>query len=299
MQTLALIDTHTHFDVPEFAHDRMQLAQQAYANGVKALVLIGFVASRFDELVAVQQQINQYTGAEKQSRPKALLAPGLHPFYILQHTQDHLQQLEQLLKTQQVVAIGEIGLDTYTAEMKQQKVFAKQQQFFDAQLELAKQYGLPVLLHIRRSHAEALAMLKKHKFPHGGIAHAFGGGVEEAKAFARLGFKLGVTGQVTNPNAKRLHQVVQAVGAAHLVLETDCPDMTPLCCQVAGQHRTRNTPANLPYVLDSLHEYLSVGLPTDRPWIEKAAEKAALAQQIWQNSCLALNLDWAYPHADH
>ncbi len=274
MQNLALIDTHTHFDVADFDADRLQLAQLAYQRGVKALVLIGFLAKRFDQMVQVQQQIN----SANTPHPTALLAPGLHPFYIKQHTNEHLLQLEQLIKTQSVVAIGEIGLDTFTIEMKEPTVFARQQEFFSAQLELAKQYNLPVLLHIRRAHAETLALLKKHQFKHGGIAHAFGGGVEEAKAFVKMGFKLGVTGQVTNPNARRLHQSIAEVGKTQLVLETDCPDMTPLCCQKSNEHRTRNTPANLPFVLDGLSKVLNVG-------------REKLAETLWQNSleCLHLN----------
>lgn len=279
MRPLPLIDTHTHFDVPEFENDRLQLAMLAKQRGVQALVLIGFVARRFEALVEVQQQINQASTMY----PQALLAPGLHPFYINEHRTEHLQQLEQLIKTRQVVAIGEIGLDTFTREMKQPEIFKRQQTFFSVQLELAQQYNLPVLLHIRRAHADTLAILKKHQFKQGGIAHAFGGGIQEAKAFIQMGFKLGVTGQVTNPNAKRLHQVIQTVGEDHLVLETDCPDMTPLCCQQSHEHRTRNTPANLPYVLDSLASSLNT-------------EKEALARQIWQNSCDALNLDWTYPN---
>lgn len=281
MLPLALIDTHTHFDVAEFEHDRLLLASLARQRGVQALLLIGFVADRFDALLRVQQQLAQ----AEQHVPQALLAPGLHPFYIQQHETAHLDQLAQLLQTRQVTAIGEIGLDTFTREMKQPAVFKRQQQFFSQQLDLAQQYNLPVLLHIRRAHAETLAILKKHGFKQGGIAHAFSGGVQEAKAFIQLGFKLGITGQVTNPNARRLHQVIQAVGPDHLVLETDCPDMTPLCCQQSHEQRTRNTPANLPYVLDSLADYLQ-------------QEKHALARQIWQNSTDALNLDWTYPHVD-
>lgn len=279
MQNLPLIDTHTHFDVSAFEHDRLQLAELGYQRGVKALVLIGFLAERFDKMIQVQQQINN----AQTEHPKALLAPGLHPFYINEHTDQHLLQLEQLIQSQQVVAIGEIGLDTFTKEMKQPNVFARQQAFFSAQLELAQHYDLPVLLHIRRAHADTLAMLKKHNFKRGGIAHAFGGGVEEAKAFVKMGFKLGVTGQVTNPNARRLHQCIETVGASHLVLETDCPDMTPLCCQNSSEHRTRNTPANLPFVLDCLAKILQ-------------EEKQALARQIWQNSCDALQLNWTYPN---
>lgn len=269
---MQLFDTHTHFDVADFDHDRQQLAVQAKQVGVEALVLIGFVESRFDELIHTHQQLQHLENV-----PQSYLAPGLHPFYIEQHRQAHLQRLEQVLKQHDCVAIGEIGLDTFLKQHKRPDAFAKQQHYFNAQLELATHYQKPVLLHIRKAHAEALAILKAQKFKLGGIAHAFSGGVEEAKALVKLGFKIGVTGQITNPNAKKLHQVVQTIGAEHLVIETDCPDMTPLCCQTSTEHRTRNTPVNLPYVLDSLAQTL--GQPQDQ-----------LAEQLWQNSLAALRL---------
>ena len=269
---MQLFDTHTHFDVADFDHDRQHLAVQAKQVGVEALVLIGFIESRFDELIQTHQQLQDWENV-----PQSYLAPGLHPFYIEQHQQAHLQRLEQVLKQHDCVAVGEIGLDTFLKQHKRPDAFAKQQHYFNAQLELATHYQKPVLLHIRKAHAEALAILKAQKFKLGGIAHAFSGGVEEAKALVKLGFKIGVTGQITNPNAKKLHQVVQAIGAERLVIETDCPDMTPLCCQTSTEHRTRNTPVNLPYVLDSLAQTL--GQPQDQ-----------LAEQLWQNSLAALHL---------
>ena len=269
---MQLFDTHTHFDVADFDHDRQHLAVQAKQVGVEALVLIGFIESRFDELSQTHQQLQHWENV-----PQSYLAPGLHPFYIEQHQQAHLQRLEQVLKQHDCVAIGEIGLDTFLKQHKRPDAFAKQQHYFNAQLELATHYQKPVLLHIRKAHAEALAILKAQKFKLGGIAHAFSGGVEEAKALVKLGFKIGVTGQITNPNAKKLHQVVQAIGAERLVIETDCPDMTPLCCQTSTEHRTRNTPVNLPYILDSLAQTL--GQPQDQ-----------LAEQLWQNSLAALHL---------
>ena len=269
---MQLFDTHTHFDVADFDHDRQHLAVQAKQVGVEALVLIGFIESRFDELIQTHQQLQDWENV-----PQSYLAPGLHPFYIEQHQQAHLQRLEQVLKQHDCVAIGEIGLDTFLKQHKRPDAFAKQQHYFNAQLELATHYQKPVLLHIRKAHAEALAILKAQKFKLGGIAHAFSGGVEEAKALVKLGFKIGVTGQITNPNAKKLHQVVQAIGAERLVIETDCPDMTPLCCQTSTEHRTRNTPVNLPYVLDSLAQTL--GQPQDQ-----------LAEQLLQNSLAALHL---------
>ncbi len=269
---MQLFDTHTHFDVADFDHDRQHLAVQAKQVGVEALVLIGFIESRFDELIQTHQQLQDWENV-----PQSYLAPGLHPFYVEQHQQAYLQRLEQVLKQHDCVAVGEIGLDTFLKQHKRPDAFAKQQHYFNAQLELATHYQKPVLLHIRKAHAETLAILKAQKFKLGGIAHAFSGGVEEAKALVKLGFKIGVTGQITNPNAKKLHQVVQAIGAERLVIETDCPDMTPLCCQTSTEHRTRNTPVNLPYILDSLAQTL--GQPQDQ-----------LAEQLWQNSLAALRL---------
>lgn len=267
-----LFDTHTHFDVPDFDRDRETLAYAAKAAGVEHLVLIGFLHNRFQDLLRTHHWIN-----DLQHAPKSHLAPGLHPVYIEQHQPEHLLELEQLLKSESCIAIGEIGLDTFNKQHKQPEILQKQKVFFAAQLELAQQFDQPVLLHVRKSHAQVLQMLRQHQFKQGGIAHAFGGGVEEAKALIRLGFKIGVTGQITNPNAKKLHQVVQQVGAEHLVIETDCPDMTPLCCQHSSEQRTRNTPANLVYVLQGLAQSLQM-------------DQEKLAGQLWENTHQALHL---------
>jgi TatD DNase family protein len=270
--SLRLFDTHTHFDVPDFDQDREALAYQAKLAGVEHLVLIGFLQSRFQDLIQTQHALNLLKNA-----PRSHLAPGLHPFYIEQHDLTHLNALEQILQTEQCIAVGEIGLDTFLKQHKQPEIMDKQKAFFSAQIELAQQFDLPILLHIRKSHADVLTMLKQHQFQNGGIAHAFSGGVEEAKALIKLGFKIGVTGQITQPNAKKLHAVVQAVGAEHLVLETDCPDMTPLCCQTSTEHRTRNTPVNLPYVLAGLAESLAI-------------EPGPLADILWNNTLTCLRM---------
>ena len=100
---MQLFDTHTHFDVADFDHDRQHLAVQAKQVGVEALVLIGFIESRFDELIQTHQQLQDWENV-----PQSYLAPGLHPFYIEQHQQAHLQRLEQVLKQHDCVAVGEI-----------------------------------------------------------------------------------------------------------------------------------------------------------------------------------------------
>lgn len=316
---LPLIDTHTHFDAPLFDSDRQYQAQQSYEQGVHHLVLVGYLYRHFERLYDTQKILNKIpqtilTKRDTQPNlyPKAHIALGLHPFYIEQHTEAHLTDMAQMLHGQRrPLAIGEIGLDTYTDAMKQPEIFAKQKCFFKAQLDMAVSHQLPVMLHIRKAHAEALALLKAHDYDAhqlGGIAHSFSGGEQEAKAFVKLGFKLGVTGQVTNPNAKKLRRAIQAAvdsyGIGCLVIETDCPDMTPIMCQTSnnsqsalGQspdnewgdtathntpERNRNVPANLPWVLMALSELLNVPL-------------TELAYQLWQNSCDALQTTWNYP----
>jgi TatD DNase family protein len=306
-----LIDSHTHFDAPVFDNDRAVQAQQALQRGVAHLVLVGYLYRHFERLYTVQQALTASNIAaseqfQTQLQPQAHIALGLHPFYIEQHTDAHLAEMAQLLDKCRPLAIGEIGLDTFTEAMKQPENFAKQQRFFNAQLDMAVAHQLPVMLHIRKAHAEAMALLKAHSYDahqFGGIAHSFSGGVQEAKAFVKLGFKLGVTGQVTNPNAKKLRRAIQAAvdsyGIECLVLETDCPDMTPISCQTADNSRSalgqsvdnewtgvaghnRNVPANLPLVLSGLSELLQIA-------------PAKLAPQLWQNSCEALQTSWQYP----
>lgn len=280
---LPLIDTHTHFDVDSFDHDREIQSQLAWHNGVRHLVLIGFLAKYFAQMVACQRQMQGY-GQQGKATPSAHLAFGLHPFYITEHKDSDLQQLEQFIQQYSPIAIGEIGLDTFTAPMKTAENYARQQDFFAQQLELAKHYQLPALLHIRRAHGDVIKMLKAQKFTQGGIAHSFSGGIQEAKALVNLGFKIGITGQVTNPNAKKLRhtltELVKIVGLDAIVIETDCPDFTPLPCH--GTHGRRNVPANLPYVLTALSDLLK-------------KDQSLLAEQLWQNSCAALQVSWEYP----
>lgn len=271
---MPLIDTHTHFDVPAFDDDRPEQSASAYQAGVRHLVLIGYLAKYFEQMVTCQSQM-----AGLSISPKAHLAFGLHPFYIREHSDHDLQVLENFIQHYPSVAIGEIGLDTFTEVMKTPENYARQQDFFIKQLDLAKRYKLPALLHIRKAHGDTLKILKNQSFNNGGIAHSFSGGIQEAKAFVGLGFKIGITGQVTNPNAKKLRntivELVKAVGLESLVIETDCPDFTPLPCH--HSHGRRNTPANLVFVLDELARLLQV-------------EKATLAQILWQNSGSVLNL---------
>lgn len=273
---MKLIDTHTHFDVEVFDIDRVYQAQKAYQAGVRHLVLIGFMARYFAQMVQCQNTMLGLIQNQAQS-PMAHLAFGLHPCYIQNHSLADLDSLVHYIDKNPSVAIGEIGLDTFTKPLKQPDILQKQKHFFAAQLDIAKAHKLPVLLHIRKAHGAVLSILKASRFDYGGIAHSFSGGIQEARALVDLGFKIGITGQITNPNAKKLRSTIQAltqdIGARHLVIETDCPDFTPLMCH--DTHGRRNVPANLIFVLDTLAEFLSI-------------PRADLAKTLWYNSLSVL-----------
>lgn len=277
---MKLIDTHTHFDVPEYAQNRKAFAQSAHDAGVRHLVLIGLMAQYFERMLAVKDELATFNQA-----PMAHVAFGLHPLYIQEQKEKDLVLLDEYLTRFGSVAIAEIGLDTYPKALQEAEIFAKQKAFFIEQVALAKHHQLPILLHIRKSHAEVLQILTEQKYQAsqlGGIAHSFSGGEQEALAFVKRGFKLGITGQITNPNAKKLHRAVMAVFAKYgvdaFVIETDCPDMMPVPCQHLGHF---NEPANLRWVLAHLATMFDI-------------EQETLARKLWQNSCEALRVDWNY-----
>ncbi|TQC96440.1 TatD family deoxyribonuclease [Moraxellaceae bacterium AER2_44_116] len=262
------IDTHCHFDVSDFDADRVDVAKQAKAAGVEAIIVVAYLAQHWPNLLAVCTGINE---------PKLLPVLGLHPCYIAEHQHEHLLQLEQHLQQHTCIAIGEIGLDTYIADIKGQELYQKQQDFFRAQLQLAKQYQKPVILHVRKAHADVFKILRQQRFDGGGIVHAFSGGVEEAKMYAKLGFKLGIGGSVTYEQAKRLHNVIATMPIESLVIETDAPDMIPQPYRNPNAHFTRNSPAYLPCIAQALA-------------ISKQLTLEQLAPILWQNSCQALHL---------
>jgi TatD DNase family protein len=162
-------------------------------------------------------------------------AYGVHPLWADQWSEETAARLQQCAML--AVAIGEIGLD-YSAKAPDRKL---QQCVFRAQLRIARVARLPVLIHCRHAFADLLAICKSEGVvERGGIMHAFSGSLEIARECMRLGLLLGIAGPVTYANARRLPEVVAAVGLPHLVLETDSPDLTPVPLRGAA-----NVPAHL------------------------------------------------------
>ena len=167
------------------------------------------------------------------------IALGLHPYFINDHETEHLTKLDLWLDEQRPMAVGEIGLDfvmppdTHEAQMA----------LFTAQVKLAKKYGLPIVVHARKSHDKISSILKRLKFIHGGIIHGFSGSVQQAQNYLKLGFVLGLGGALTHDRAQAMHKMIKQLPCNAYVLETDSPDMSP-----AFAKGEVNTPMNIPKI---------------------------------------------------
>ncbi len=225
-QTITYIDSHCHLDFPQFDHDRSEVLARCQVSGVKQLILPGTVVEQWERAISLTA-----------THPALLLAIGLHPCFIDQHSEESLTQLNKNLAAHpEVIAIGEIGLD-YTLSNQQQ-----QNSLFEAQVNIACRHQLPVLLHVRKAHQQTLALLQSH-LHHQGIVHAFSGSYEEATRYLDQGFLLGIGGVVTRTNAHKLHNVVKRVPLECLALETDAPDLPP-----AWARGERNSPEQIPKI---------------------------------------------------
>lgn len=213
---MRLIDTHTHLDFPDFDADRDAVLARSRALGVQRMVVLGVYQGNWQRLWHLVE-----------ANEGLYAAFGLHPVYLDEHQPQHLDELRDWLSRlagqPKLCAVGEFGLDYYLENLDRQR----QQAVFEAQLGLAAEFELPALLHVRRAHAATIATLKRFRLKRGGIIHAFAGSQEEAREYIKLGFRLGLGGAATWPQANRLRQVVAGLPLDAIVLETDAPDMAP------------------------------------------------------------------------
>ncbi len=205
------IDTHCHLDAAEFGTTQGELGAAAAHAGVERLVLPAVERANFG---AVRALGTQY--------PSCLPAYGIHPMYVDHATPEDLTAMREYLALPNTVALGEIGLDFFVDGYCQQK----QEHFFIEQLRLAREFDLPVLLHIRRAQDVVLKHLRQTRV-RGGIAHAFNGSRQQAEEFIKLGFKLGFGGAMTYDRASRLRALAATLPLESIVLETDAPDIPP------------------------------------------------------------------------
>ncbi|MGL4577276.1 MAG: TatD family hydrolase [Burkholderiaceae bacterium] len=228
-----LIDSHIHLDAAEFDTDRAAVIDRASVAGVGGYVIPAVAPFNFDVVRTLAHSL-----------PHAVYALGIHPMYVMPLEVDEaLEQLDAALAQHasdpRLVAVGEIGLDYYVPGLDA----AKQEQFYVAQLKLARKHGLPVILHVRRSQDMLLKWLRVIDVP-GGIAHAFNGSDDQAARFVARGFALGFGGAATFNGSGRIRHLAASLPATAIALETDAPDIAPQWLHHDGMIE-RNTPEQL------------------------------------------------------
>ncbi|HSM20772.1 MAG TPA: TatD family hydrolase [Rubrivivax sp.] len=234
------IDTHCHLDAPEFAADLGAVVQRARAAGVPRWVLPAVQADDFDRVRELAHGLG------------AAYALGIHPLFVDRAGEADLDRLQAALHAHRedprLVAVGEIGLDHFVPGLDR----GLQQRFYLAQLKLAREAGLPVILHVRRS-ADALLHGLRRIAVSGGIAHAFNGSAVQAQQFFERGFRLGFGGAMTFERALQIRALAAGVPDTVPVLETDAPDMPPqwlyrTAAELAAGALSRSEPAELPRI---------------------------------------------------
>ncbi len=229
------IDTHAHLDAAEFGADRTAMLRRARAAGVGCVVIPAVEPANFEAV----RQLAAASGAA--------YALGVHPLFAERVPRDQFVLVRQAvvaaMEDPRFVGIGEIGLDFHAPVT----CLDAQSWWYDAQLRLAREFGLAVLLHLRRAQDMVLAGLRRHRWGDGGpggIAHAFNGSRQQAETFIRLGFRLGFGGTLTYAGSRNIRRLAAELTPAALVLETDAPDMAPVWLG-AEQPGQPNEPAQL------------------------------------------------------
>ena len=234
------IDTHCHLDAAEFDADRDGVVAAARTAGVATIVLPAVDAGNFDRV------------RDLAHRHRLAYALGIHPMCTGNAGGADLAALRAGLEAHRddprLVAVGEIGLDHFVPGLDRER----QAGIFAAQLKLAREFELPVLLHVRRAVDSVLKQLRTRPVQ-GGIAHAFNGSEQQAGAFVELGFRLGFGGALTFDRALRIRRVAAAFPIEAIEMETDAPDIAPQWRYRTAEARAagatmRNAPAELPRI---------------------------------------------------
>jgi TatD DNase family protein len=240
------IDTHCHLDAHEFGADALGVARRAGEAGVEMIVIPAVERGNFGAVAELAA-----------AAPNASYALGIHPICMPNAVDDDLallrQAVEAALDDPNFVAIGEVGLDFFIPMLAEPAMREKQERFFREQLRIARDFGLPVLTHVRRSQDQVLKNLRQIR-PPCGIAHAFNGSFQQAHNYIDLGFHLGFGGAMTFTRALQIRRLATGLPLDAIVLETDAPDISP-----AWVHPARNSPEHLPGIGAALAELRGIG----------------------------------------
>lgn len=253
-------DTHIHLDYVQrvTAEPLQQLLENAQLANVNKMLIVAVMQQDFET-------IEKMTALFPQQLRYAL---GLHPLYIQQHQQEDLDLLAQALmeKNPLCTAVGEIGLERAVDELLTDELWRKQCDFFEAQLQLAKQYQLPINVHSRKAHDQIYSFLKRIQLKKTGVIHGFAGSYTQAKRFVDLGYKIGVGGTISYLRANKTRETIAKLPLDALLLETDSPDMP-----VFGFQGQANRAERIVNIFQALCEL-------------RSESHELIQQQIWQNS---------------
>ena len=235
------IDSHCHLDASEFGDAASLLAEQARAAGVSWIIVPSVERANFDKVANLSATL-----------PACVYALGIHPMYVPDASEEDLgvlrERVQLAINDKHFVAVGEIGLDFFVSDLTTAPMRAKQEFFYTEQLKIARDFDLPVILHVRRSQDTLLKYLRRIQVK-GGIAHAFNGSVQQAQAFIDLDFVLGFGGAMTFTRALQIRRLAASLPLSALVLETDAPDISP-----SWLHPATNSPAQTPLIAAVLAE---------------------------------------------
>lgn len=230
-----IFDTHAHYDDEAFNEDREAVIKSLAAAEVETVVNIGASMASSETTLELTRNYPFIYGTA-----------GVHPSETAELDEEKFQRLKEIVREPKIVAVGEIGLDYYW----EKSAHDIQKNWFERQLELAREVNLPVVIHSREAAKDTLEIMKAAKAGDmGGVIHCFSYGKDMAREYLDMGFFLGIGGVLTFKNAKKLREVVEYAPMAQLVLETDSPYMAP-----EPNRGKRNTSANLPYVVNMMAE---------------------------------------------
>ncbi len=242
-----IFDTHAHYDDPRFDEDREELLAAMASHGVGHIINIGATMKGSHATVSLVKRYDWFYGAV-----------GVHPDEVGTLTEEDMATLATLAQEERIVAIGEIGLDYAFYDEPTEEELAKrkreQKAWFERQLTLAQEVGLPVVIHSRDATEDTLAIMREHTKRakaagafYGGVIHCFSGSPEVAREYVEMGYYIGIGGVVTFKNAKKLPEVVEELPLERILLETDCPYLAPT------PHRgKRNDSTLLGYVVEKI-----------------------------------------------
>ncbi|WP_461810313.1 TatD family hydrolase [Faecalimonas sp.] len=227
-----IFDTHAHYDDEQFNDDRDILLNHMEDNGICTIINVGASLDGCKNSIAL---------AEKY--PFIYASIGVHPDEVGNLNEETFAWLKKQCEHQKVVAVGEIGLDYYWDNESHDL----QKKWFIAQLNIAKEKNLPVVIHSREAAQDTLEIMKEYAKDLTGIIHCFSYSVEMAKEYVKMGFYIGIGGVVTFKNSKKLKDVVSEIPLERIVLETDCPYLSPV-----PNRGKRNSSLNLTYVIEEI-----------------------------------------------